>query len=445
MTDLSGSGGTGGVEGLPPGGTAIGVISVDDLTGLVADLESATTVDEAVSMIDRLGPSYAANQPGEGKAVVAGLLLALTYAYHSGSVVPKDTARAMQWVLQHLGLKAFDAHAIHSGAVARAFTAYGVAHRAEPKHVTPSPPPSTSPALGVGGQSEGTRTVGGRMVGEAQRGIKRATITAPGLDRTEAQAISLAIGRSYGDVMYTLINLVNALSGQIGAVADKVGQLTGAHTSPTAHTPAIPADVATELRLTTERITNLEHAVEVALEHADAAERLAKHVKVQPETQAVKSLGFEVTGIAAAVAAIRHIQETKATKVAVENLARDLKAFEESPPVHLLETQTSFLRSLPNTIKTLEDCCAENRAVTKPLSSIAKDASLLAKLKQMAVYAYAAFIVGGIVEVITMLFDAPAVIAGTIRGAAWVMPYAEQAALATLDDVRWADTVATGS
>jgi hypothetical protein len=158
-----------------------------------------------------------------------------------------------------------------------------------------------------------------------------------------------------------------------------------------------------------------------------------------------KALGLEVTGIAATVATIRHIQETKATKDSVEALARDLRAFEESPPVHLLETQESFLRSLPSTIKTLQDCCAENRAVTKPLSSIAKDASLLGRLKDLAVKAYALLIVGGIVDTVAMILDAPAVVAGTVRGAAWVMPYAEQAALSAANDVSWTDTVAGAS
>lgn len=442
MTDLSGSGGEGGVEGLPPGGTSLGVISTADISGLVLDLESASDEEIARAMISELGAQYIDTQSGTAKAVVAGLLAALSTAFHEGQVHPKDTAKALDWVLQRLGLHGFDEPAIHSGAVARAFAAYGTAHYGTHAHHAPTPSSPGSPGIGVGGQGEGTRTVGGRIVGEAQRGIARATITAPGLDKVETKAISLAIARAYGDVMYTMIGVTNTLAGQIGAIADRVAQLSGQHTSPTSHTPAIPADVATELRLTTERITHLEHAVEVALEHADAAERLAKHVRTQPETQAVKSLGLEVTGIAATVAAIRHIQETKATKVAVEQLARDLKAFEESPPIHLLETQTSFLRSLPSTIKTLQDCCAENRAVTKPISSIAKDASLLARLKDMAVKAYALFIVASLVEVVTMLFDAPAVIAGTVRGAAWVMPYAESAALSTADDITWADTVA---
>ena len=445
MTDLSGSGGEGGVEGLPPGGTAVGAVSVDDLSGLILELQSASDEQIAEAMLREIGPSYEATQVGAGKAVVAGLMLALADAFHAGQVHPADTARALDWVLQRLGIKAFTHHAVASGAVARAFAAYGAAHYPRPRSAPTTPPPSPSSGIGVGGQGEGTRTVGGRLVGEAQRGIRRATITAPGLDKAETEAISLAIGRSYGDTMYTLIGVTNALAGQIGAVADRVAQLSRQHTSPTAHTPAIPADVAAELRLTTERITHLEHAVEVALEHADAAERLAKHVHAQPPVSSTKALGLEVTGIAATVATIRHIQETKATKDSVEALARDLRAFEESPPVHLLETQESFLRSLPSTIKTLQDCCAENRAVTKPLSSIAKDVSLLGRLKDLAVKAYALLIVGGIVDTIAMILDAPAVVAGTVRGAAWVMPYAEQAALSAANDVSWTDTVAGAS
>lgn len=443
MSDTSGGGGDlgniGGLSAAELDGFAIGL---DEMLPDLLELDHAATVDDALALIDRLRTT-AGTAIGSSAHVLEDRILAdLADAYRAGTVPPNETGGALSWVLERTGKTTFTGAFILAGSLAAWLALWGASH-GHPAHSTPTHAPAKAPkGVVVGGQSEGTRTPGGRMVGDAQRGIRRTTISAPGLSAVETSAISSAIATSYGDVMFTLINLTNALQAQINSVGElatealsRVRPTTPAAPSPVTNVSRIVARIEAGLShlsrsvtLDTTRITNIERVIS----------RPAAPAPVIPPGVSPKRFA----GLVATVAGIEGRMGGLAPISAVQGVQDGLSATEGRVAGIATELQTAGVPNLPTSLEKLQECCDDAHTVTNPIKSGGATPSLLSQLGGLLTKAYAIGIVVSVLGTVFAILDMPAAVLGTIRGAEWVMPLAERAAVAAMGDISWGDTVA---
>ncbi len=80
-------------------------------------------------------------------------------------------------------------------------------------------------------------------------------------------------------------------------------------------------------------------------------------------------------------------------------------------------------------------------AQTKPLKQYGGSSKLIGDLKHLLTYGFALAILGGIVDTLLTIVDAPVALLGTFTAANVVAPIATRAANVALADVSWADAI----
>jgi len=272
--------------------------------------------------------------------------------------------------------------------------------------------------------------------------VRTAEIHAPGLTAVEAKAISLAIETSYGDTMHVLIGVTNALIARELAAGKSTGTTVASTGASTKALAKLAATLATDQRLTTGRITAIEKAL--AAERSTEATLATKVAGIarQPRTTSDPALAKRVTAVETRLGGIETKLPTLATAAMLAPVAAGVTSLRQTVPAITQELQTSGVANLPPTIQQLEDCCYANSQVTKPIKAGGATPSLLGQLGGLLKKAAYGLFFAGLVDAAVAIIDMPAVVLGTIRGADWVMPYAEQAAAAALSDISWGDTVA---
>ena len=441
--------GEGGPGAPPPLASAADVlgaeISVAEIDPFLTDLEQATSVEDLIARADRI---TAFRTPGFSPAeqvISNDTVTQLRTAVSDGYVPPSEVGAALRWALKAAKLAAITGAFVAGGELYRQLVAYGHAHGHHGgKPVVPAKAPATG-SIVVGGEGEGARTPGGRIVGAAERGVARATVKVPGLTPTEAKGISLAIARSYGDVMHVLITVVNELTAEIRAVGDLVGTVRPTtHEAPPA--PAVvPKSVTVALSGIEAELARLVHGqgvLDARIANVESGLTGARQ-QIATTTGRVQEIVHGLPGLVGGIVA--GATGGLATATDLGKLQGELTAEKGAVAGLQSELQTAGVPNLPTEIAGLEDCCAENKAVTQPIKEGGATPSLLRRLGGLLTYGYALGLIAGFVGTLLTILDTPASILGTIRGAEWVMPIAERAALQALGDVTWSDTIATAS
>ena len=432
-----------GIDILDMGAAALEeVFSIEDLAAQIDAIDSSGSIEEAMLAIDSAQSDLVTVDRTPAGAWKIGVLTAVQTAITAHIIAPHETKAALAWVAQHLGKTHWSVVFVAAGGLLKAIAEY--ARRTPAKRPAPARHAAAGKAapITLGPETMGNRTAGGRMVNAAERGLVAREITAPGLTAAEADAISLAIGASYGDTMGVVIDVVNALTAEIDRLGAELGRGVGGVKSTTSTTSKLLAQIEATQRLTTTRIANLEKAIGVALSRADAAEKLAKRVEPAPKAPNLTGIDRQVSTLAGKVSTIEKTIPTLATVPALATVAAGVTHLEATGTATAPVTQISDVPNLPTDLKTLQDCCYANSAVTKPIKAGGATSSLLRQLGGILTKGYAILAVAGMVDAVIAVFDMPAVVIGTIRGAEWVMPIAEDAAHAAMSDISWGDTVA---
>ena len=428
------------------GGVAVdvgaGEIAISTITDLAYTLEATDVVAQAEQILANARAVFATEATPAQLETFDAMRTDLERAWRNGSVPPNQTLQALTGIGTSVRRVKITPAEITSGELARWLTLYGVAHG----HTVTTPKGTTTTtavrSITVGGETEGHRTAGGRIVAAAEASVRTAEIHAPGLTAVEAKAISLAIETSYGDTMHVLIGVVNDLVGRITAADTAAGMSTGDARVSTAALARLAARLAADQKLTTGRITAIEKAL--AAERSTEAKLATKveGIARQPKTTTDPALAKRVTAVETKLGGIETKIPTLATAAMLAPVAAGVSGLTATQLATTKELQTSGVANLPPTIQQLEDCCYANSQVTKPIKSGGATPSLLRSLGGLLTKGYALLLVAGAVDAVIGIFDMPAVVLGTIRGAEWVMPLAEDAAMAAMNDIAWGDTVA---
>ena len=428
----------------------VGLGSIDSAVASAFDtaasaFDSLPGISEINAELDRVAAEVE-GKLGLGPAgPVTRLIEAVKIGVSEGDILPREISSAIRWMLGKGGVAALGISAAAATTLSHLIALWGTEHGHGKAPVTRTHPSPAGSAITVGAEGEGARTPGGRMVGAAERGVARATVKVPGLTPTEATGISLAIARSYDDVMHVLITVVNDLVGEIRAVGDLVGTVHATtHTTPPAPA-AVPTSVTVALSGIEAELARLVHGQGVLDARIATVESGLSGARQQIATTTGQVQGI-VHGLPGLVGGIvAGATGGLATSTELGRLQGELTAEKGAVAGLQSELQTAGVPNLPTEIAGLEDCCAENKAVTQPIKDGGATPSLLRRLGGLLTYGYALGLVAGFVGTFLTILDTPASILGTIRGAEWVMPIAERAALQALGDVTWSDTIATAS
>ena len=458
------------VGGLPLGGELAlesGGFTASELTGTLgpafADLDAAVGVDDLLKQIDKVEATFATRLGGTQAAQMKALMGGLTDAVETGTVLPGQTNAAIGFVLATGGVEVLANASVEKRALEALFTHFGIDFGNKPhaKIVPPAkapapaptsagipaasadvPKPATVPAkITVGVAVPEPSSPGGKLVAQAEKAIKRTTVTVPGLSKTAAHGVSLAISRSYQNMLAVLVTTLNDVENQIGQLGAEVSTLTGYSSETAKAIGSVQTFMQDRLDLAEKRIANLVSGLDTLQGYETGLQNQITRLATSPPPAVTGTAPGGLQGITPAEAALIATIPTLATSSQLSAVA-DAEAADAQAITGLeLETQAANLPNLPTTITDLEDCCEANEAVTKPIADGGATPGLLSKLGPLlGLFAITSW-VAGIASGILAALDLDDSIIGTVRAAEIVAPIAVRAAAVALADTEWASTV----
>ena len=431
----------------------------DTVIPALETLDAATSVDEALSDLSSVGDELISKLGIENAQEVENLLNAVAEAYQSGELPPSETSGAINWILGKGGVKLLAGTAVAAEALKSWFAIYSATHGHTPHPSTPVAPQdlTNTPGSIVGGSPTGSpptvttvpsgvtvgvstpepNTPGGILIDQAQKAVKPATVTTPGLTAQQAQGISVALALAYSNLLTVMVSATSVIEDQISAVSTQVSNLAGSSDAAQAATESGLVNLGDRLSEDELRIKNL-------IDGETTLQATATNLQLQI-TDLAKSIppttgtgtGDNNPGVTPEQAALIATIPTLATTSALTQVDLEAQKAEQDALQAQTELATTVPPDLPTTLADLEDCSAENSAVTNPITNGGATPSLLSQLGGLLTKAYALGLVGSAVAALLAVFDLPDSIIATVSSAEFIAPIATRAAAVAISDVTW--------
>lgn len=447
MSDAGGGGEGGGGVALADIDITLSVLDQSWATEYLAALDNASTVADIVGDLGRMSDAVEAQvRAGTLTPAVAAnvdeLIAGVGRATQLRILAPDQVGAYLAWLPKHPGKLV----AVPGTPLDQAVIATAVAYSAANPHPTRPTPPKPKPVRPTPGQ---------KAVTAAARNIHTRTVPGGGLDKAQSAAVSKAIGIAYSDMLraqaavideyfgpitpgelpQALTDLFRAdsiLSHQVARLADEVGGKA-------------PGHVAGALHGVQEALHGLEQEVHLQAEQLAETRPSTLHTHVQDNTKLIDHLGTRVNHIGSSV-----IPALAAGLTVVDRNLSGLNhltaGISSGNLQHDLNTLTQEVRSkVEPAIQTLEDCCAENRAVTNPIREGAATPSLLRHLGSLLGKAFAIGWVATLAETALTVLDARLVVTDIAADTATVTDWAISAASVIESDLGWLGGLRVGA
>ena len=414
------------------------------LTGDLAGLDSINTVDDLVKAIDISRSTLQSRIGVEANARMTLVYAGLSDAVATGEVLPGEAAASTGYVFASGGAKILAGTVAALTLIDQLYRDWAIKQGHAIHHpITTARPvrrPGTSavhPALAVGVTVPEPNTPGGRIVTQAEKGLKSLRINAPGLSTTTAKAISVAISEAYKDTLTVIVGSLNHVEAQIAGAQFEIGRLQGNVGTLAKVAGTVPTSVTTQLSSIESTLKRIERGMKTLDTRIGNTEKAVEHISRQPVVTTAPPAPVSTPGLSPtetqALATIPTLATTSAVTAASLEASAAMKLAEQNAAV----LGDMYVPNLPNSIMTLEDCCAANSEVTQPIKGGGATPSLLSKLGGLLVKAYALAIVASAVDIVLAILDAPDVLLGEMRTVSWIAPIAEAAAKGALADLAW--------
>ena len=438
----------------------------DTVIPAIETLDAASSVDAAITDLSKVGDELIAKLGIQNATEIENLLNAVAEAYKAGELPVSETSKAIAWILGKGGVKLLASTAIAAEALKSWFAIYSATHGHTPHPTTPvtAAPLTNAPGSIVGGNPTGTpptvttvpstvtvgvdvpepNTPGGILVAQAQKAVKPAAVSVIGLTPQQAQGISVSLALAYSNLLTVMVSMTNVIEEQISAVSHQVSNLTGSSDAAQAATEVGLVNLGDRLSEDELRIKNLIDGEQTLQATATNLQlQIANLAKSIPPTTGTGT-GDGNPGVTPEQAALIATIPTLATTASVTQVDLEAQQAEQDA----LKAQTQLAETVPpdlgTTIKDLEDCCAENSAVTNPITQGGATPSLLRQLSGILTKAYALGLVGSFVATILAIFDLPDSVLVTVTSAEFIAPIATKAAAVAISDVTWTSNVRPG-
>ena len=437
--------------GRPGGGVVVEAVGfAGDISTLWLYDESslfaqASTVDDALRLIDEFNAQAAKTLTPDVAAKVDAIWAEVGQSLTKGELAPSQVRDMMRWLLWDQDLPGVNAADTAGRPLSSWLTQYAAQHGWRPPV-----PPAQHPAQAPTGPSHAARTVAASALK-----VRGQAVPAPGLDAAETAAISQAIGLAYNDLLGVVARTTDAMlpgmaPGQVpGALAD-LFRATRVLEHQVARAQAelagkAPAHVGGQLHGAQQALHGLSQ--EVARLHDQLAETAPStlHTHVQDNTGLIENLGKRVTHLGEAVVPTLAAGLTVVDRN-LSSLNHLTAGISSGNLQHDLNTLTQEVRSkVEPAIQTLEDCCAENRAVTNPIREGAATPSLLRHLGSLLGKAFVIGWVATLAETALTVLDARLVVTDIAADTATVTDWAISAASVIESDLGWLGGLRAGA
>jgi hypothetical protein len=433
---------------LEPGTQGLGIVV--DAVGFAGDidtlwlydqtdvLDQVTNVDDIIRLIDEIQAGAARVYAPDVAAQVDAIWSEVGQAVRSGELEPGQVRDFLLWVRYDQGLPGLSATDTAGKPLSAWIAQYAREHGwRPPRH------PSTTPAPKPHGPAPAVKAVA-----DAALSVRGRKVPAPGLNPTETAAISQAIGLAYDDLLGTMARSLDALlpgmaPGQVpGALAD-LFRATRVLEHQVVRAQAelagkAPAHLGGQLHGAQQALHGLEQEVRLQAEQLAEVKPSTLHTHVSNNTHLIENLGKRVTRLGETVVPAL----SAGLVVADRNLTslNHLTAGIHSGDLqHELNTLTQEVRArVEPSIQTLEDCCAENQATTRPIREGGATPSLLRKLGGILGKAFEVGFAATIVETLLAVIDMPVAVSGVVADTEALSGWAVSAAGAVTADMSWA-------
>jgi hypothetical protein len=286
-----------------------------------------------------------------------------------------------------------------------------------------------------------------RVVAHTARQVVPQQVTAPGLTKAEAAAISKAIGAATADMLRAQAAVIDAmLPGMApGQVPEMLQQLSSTTTVLELEVRQLQVEIGvgdlgslpgtlTNLRAT---LTALQRDVssltdELATKAPSALETLINDIgdRVDHDTNLLHDLEVALPGLAT-VTELGALSG-RLTK-AIEDEGSTYKA-ELEQAVSPLRTE---VQTLTKTAEELDECCEENSNITNPIRSGGATPSLLKQLGSLLKTAVEGVFIAGVLDSVMAVLDLPVVITTTVIETEALTNWAETSAGIIGKDLSW--------
>ena len=439
MSDAGGGGEGGGGVALADIDITLSVLDQSWATEYLSALDGATTVADIVGDLGRLsdaveGQVRAGTMTPAVAANVDQLVSGVGRATQLRILGPDQVGPYLAWLPKHPGRLV----AVPGTPLDQAVIATAVAYSAANPHPARVQPPARKPAGPTPGQ---------RAVTTAARGIHTRTVPGGGLDRAQTAAVSQAIGVAFADMLRAQAAVIDAYFGPItpGELPQALGDLFRAD-SILSHQVArladevsgkAPAHVVGHLHGVQQALHGLEQEVNLQAEQLAETKPSTLHTHVEDNTKLIEGIGTRVNHIGQSV-----IPAIAAGLTVVDRNLTNLNKLTEGISSGHLQARLNAIAQdvppkLPEHVAQLEDCCAENASVTRPITEGGATPSLLGKLGGMLKQAlYLGFMATALDGVVALL-DMRAVIATTVVDTETLSRWAESSAKVIEADMTW--------
>ena len=447
MSDAGGGGEGGGGVALADIDITLSVLDQSWATEYLSALDGATTVADIVGDLGRLsdaveGQVRAGTMTPAVAANVDQLVSGVGRATQLRILGPDQVGPYLAWLPKHPGRLV----AVPGTPLDQAVIATAVAYSAANPHPARVQPPARKPAGPTPGQ---------RAVTTAARGIHTRTVPGGGLDRAQTAAVSQAIGVAFADMLRAQAAVIDAYFGPItpGELPQALGDLFRAD-SILSHQVArladevsgkAPAHVVGHLHGVQQALHGLEQEVNLQAEQLAETKPSTLHTHVSNNTGLIENLGKRVTHLGEVVVPTLAAGLTVVDRN-LSGLNHLTAGISSGNLQHDLNTLTQEVRSkVEPAIQTLEDCCAENRAVTNPIREGAATPSLLRHLGSLLGKAFAIGWVATLAETALTVLDAKMVVSDIAADTATVTDWAISAASVIESDLGWLGGLRVGA
>ena len=411
------------------------------LKNALATIDKAKSPAAAAATLAKMATQAVPYHVDAGHAEVVNLYRALAAAITAGEVAPAHASDAVAYVIAKGPAGILTVGGIKNTTLAQLFKEYQRASTPAKSAGAGSTTKTVTSPVTVSASFTLPDTVGGKLVEAAEAGIATKTVKVPGMTAVEAKAVGLAIRAAYGDALTVVAAVATKLTDDIAALENTLAGTTSTSSVASTGVTALSGTVATELaalkddvgKLTSaqasigQTLTSLQDqiaGITTSTEDAEIAQLQASVATLQGEVDAIDQ---EVPGLAT----LPQVQ-------GIDGMARNALEVADAALVGVAAITAADV--LPR-IASLEQCCADNSAVTQPIRGGGATPSLLGGLGNLLKLGFEIAIVGTIVDTLLALVDLPATIAGTVIGAEAITATVLRAVPVVTADITWSDQI----
>jgi len=437
-------------------GYALAELQVDLLA-----MDAAGGPDAWFAQLDTLKGTAGSSGGPVVQALTVSVLDVLGEAVRDGELGIHDAAQALSWVAQTHGVKAISPAFVAHGGLVSAFALYDATHghkaaslkrppktaKAKPaKAVAPhratTPPAGSSllsPLGGAGPVVTTGLTAGDKLVEAAEARIIPRRLEVPGMPEETARAIQWATSVAYYDATEVVAEVVTDVLARVDTVERLATRAPAPPVTVRAAGPHPAWALESALGNLTKRVVHLQDVIVNQGKELDRLRARQPATTTKPPKAPASVSPVRVSDLASQLGTVRRVQENHGA--AISSIFRKLVPLVPLGTVAPALSQLSpgFVRNLPPVETSLEECCAENLAQTRPIKAYGGAHKLISDLKGALVKLTALGIVLGLVDTVVTILDAPLVLLSTMKTAEAIAPWAIQAANVALADLTWTD------